>query len=371
MGDVVAFARETRFAFERFEDIEPRQARWRVKGVLPTQGVAFIVGASKAGKTFVALDALLRIAGGAAKVWGRRANRCGVIYVGAEDPDGCRARVKAWRMARHRVTPMPFELVGQGLNLLDDGDVDDFRVSLRERAADMEADGEALGVVAFDTLSRCIPGVDENNSMDMSRAFGVLTDIAETMGILVIVLAHFGKSGADRGIRGWSGLDANSDATITVERDLEDQDLRTMIFAKVKNGVDGTRLAFRLEPVDLGTVDEDGDPETSCVPAFEPAGDVKAKPRRARALNSAEQLVLAAVRHVTDHGVSGPLPADIEGAKQWMKAVQRPDVKARAIASGLAGDDKPDTVRKRFDRALEGLSATRKVRVEGDTIWIL
>ena len=371
MGEVHEFKRRSKFHVERFGEIEPRQLGWRVKGALPLQGVAFIVGQSKSGKTFVALDAVLKVAGGAAKVWGRRARQCGVVYVAAEDAEGCRARVKAWRLAKRRTSPIPFNLIGQPVNLLDGDDMADLRATLREVAAEMEATEQRLGIVVVDTLSRAIPGVDENSSIDMSRAFAALAEIAEELGLLVVVVAHHGKSGADRGIRGWSGLDANSDATVTVERDAEDPNLRTLTLSKVKNGIDGSRLAFRLETVELGTIDEDGYMETSCVPVFEPAGEGKVRPRRTRALNSAEQVVLGAVRFVQDHGRAEPLPPEIEGGKAWQKAVRRADVKARAVASGLAGDDKPDTVRKRFDRAIEGLSALQKVRVEGDLVWLL
>jgi AAA domain len=369
MGDVIAFTRKSRFAPEPFLDIVPHVQPWRVKGVLPSRGVAFVVGQSKAGKSFLAIDAMLRLAAGA-KVFGRKANRCGVVYVAAEDAHGCRSRVTAWRLKNHRSSPTPFVLLGQGLNLLDEADTADLKATLTDLAADFSAQDAPLGVVVFDTLSRCIPGVDENSSMDMSRAFGVLDDIATHIGALVLVVAHFGKAGGDKGIRGWSGFDANSDATIAVERDSDDPNLRLVTFAKVKNGVDGGRLAFRLETVGLGTVDEDGDEITSCVPVYEVATEAQSKPRRARALNPPEQIVLSAVRYVTDNGTTQPLP-DIDGAKPWQKAVRRGDVKTRAIASGLAGDSKPDTVLKRFNRAIEGLSATRKVRVEGDLLWLL
>jgi hypothetical protein len=369
MGDVLAFARKSRFAPESFLDIMPQAQPWRVKGVLPSRGVAFVVGQSKAGKSFLTIDATLRLAAGA-KVFGRKANRCGVVYVAAEDANGCRARVTAWRLKNHRTSPTPFVLLGQGLNLLDETDAADLKATLSELAADFEAHDSSLGVVVLDTLSRCIPGVDENSSLDMSRAFGVLEDIASHIGALVLVVAHFGKAGGDKGIRGWSGFDANSDATITVERDSEDPSLRLVTFAKVKNGVDGGKLAFRLESVGLGSFDEDGDENTSCVPVYEVAAEGAAKPRRPRALSPPEQLVLNAVRFVTDNGATHALPG-IEGAKPWQKAVRRGDVKARAVDNGLAGDAKPDTVLKRFNRAIEGLSAARKVRVEGDLLWLL
>lgn len=370
-GPTLAFSRESKFKPEPFATIAPHAQPWRIKGVLPARGVAFIVGQSKAGKSFLAIDAVLRLAAGAPKVWGRRASQCGVIYVAAEDPDGCRARVTAWRRETRRTTPTPFELIGQGLNLLDDGEVDDFIATvdgIGVRFADMD---QALGTIVFDTLSRCIPGLDENSSTDMSRAFQALERIAAATGALILVVAHFGKAGSDKGIRGWSGMDANSDATITLERDSDDPNLRTLTFAKVKNGMDGGQLSFRLKSVDLGLVDEDGEPITSCVPEYEATPEGGAKPKKARALTPPEQVVFAAVKRVTDHGPTHSLPATVAGAKPWMKAVTRDDVRAAATASGLAGDDKPATVRQRFSRAVEGLSAAKKVRVEGELIWLL
>ena len=204
----------------------------------------------------------------------------------------------------------------------------------------------------------------------MSRAFAAIEHLQRATGVLVMVIAHFGKSGAERGIRGWSGFDANSDATITLERDVEDPDLRTITFAKVKNGVDGGKLSFRLETVGLGIFDEDGDEIASCVPVYEPTPEGLGA-RRTRALTAPEQVVFGAIRHVTDNGKTHPVPASADGAKPWQKAVTREDVRARAITAGLAGDDKPGTVRTRFSRALEGLSASRKVRVDGDLIWLL
>lgn len=371
MAEVIEFKRKSRYRPEPFTEIQPLSAPWLVKGVLPARGVGFLVGQSKAGKSFVAIDMALRLAAGAERVFGRKSKRCGVAYVAAEDPNGCRARVTAWRRKHHRTSPTPFELIGQDANLLDADDMADLRATLMETADRFRTAGTPLGVVIFDTLSRCIPGVDENSATDMSRAFKALNELAETLGVLVLVVAHFGKGGADKGIRGWSGMDANSDATVTVERDAEDQDLRTITFAKVKNGVDGGTLGFRLEEADLGLVDEDGDPITSCVVAYEAATDRTKKPRRVRALTPAEQVVFAAIRHVTDNGASHPVPENVEGTRPGQKAVTRSDVRARALDSGLAGDDKAGAVRMRFSRALEGLCALKKIRVEGDYLWLV
>jgi hypothetical protein len=372
MGEVLAFERQSRFSPEPFSDVCPLAQPWRVKGALPSRGVAFIVGQSKAGKSFLAIDTVLRIAAGAQAVLGRSARRCGVVYVAAEDPNGCRARVAAWRLKYHRTSPTPFELIGQGMNLLDEGDVADLKATLADIAERFEAEGHPLGIVVLDTLSRCIPGVDENSSTDMSRAFGALEEIEKATGALILVVAHFGKAGGDKGIRGWSGFDANSDATITLERDGDDPHLRTLTLAKVKNGIDGGKLSFRLESVGLGIFDEDGDEITSCIPAFEAASDAAHRPRKKRALSPPEEIVLASIKHVTDHGRTHPIPASALGAKPWMKAVTRGDVRDRSMVSGFATDgDKPNTVNQRFGRALQGVVARGSARAEGEFLWLL
>lgn len=366
----LVFSRESKFRPERFLDITPSRQPSLIKGVLPARGVAFLVGASKAGKSFLGIDGSLRIASGAPTVWGRKAKTCGVAYVGAEDPDGCRNRITAWRK-RHRQDhrALPFEFIGQALNVLDEDDMADLRTTLLGMAALMADDGHRLGLVVFDTLSRCIPGVDENNSVDMSRAFTALDRLGRELGVLILIVAHFGKSGAERGIRGWSGMDANSDATITLERDADDPDLRTLTFAKVKNGVDGGKLSFRLESVDLGITDEDGDPISSCVPAYEQAPDGVAKPKKRRALSAPALIVLQALKHVTDHGATHPIPPNVAGAKPYWRAVTSDDVRARAKTTGLAADgDKPNTVNVRFNRALEAVVASGAARQEGNLI---
>src|SRR5206468_4755718 len=123
----------------------------------------------------------------------------------------------------------------------------------------------------IDTLSRCLPGVEENSSQGMSAAFTTLKRICSVTGALVLVVAHFGKAGEERGIRGWSGMDANSDATLTLERDAEDDDLRLVKLYKVKNGVAGSKIGFRLKRIGLGFQDEDGEEVESCICEFEPA----------------------------------------------------------------------------------------------------
>lgn len=362
--------RKSRYVFENFADLHPKPSPWLVKGVLPTRGVAFIVGQSKAGKSFLAIDLMSSLAAGFQTVLGRRASPCGVVYIAAEDADGCRGRVAAWRKNYGVEDRIPFELVAQGPDLLNKGQAADLQASLVEASGRFRQQGTRLGVVVLDTLSKTIPGVDENSSTDMSSAFAVIEELARSIDALVLVIAHFGKSGGDKGIRGWSGLDANSDATITLEREPDDPSLRTLTIAKVKNGVDGGRLAFRLKTVGLGILDEDGDELSSCVPVYEEARE-RAK-RRPSPMPDPQRSVLAAIEFVTAHGRTHPLTIDRDGVNRRINAVSRDDVRARADANGLANEnEKPTTVRQRFGRALEGLAACGRICTEGSFVWLI
>lgn len=356
---------------EPYLDIQPSTAPWLVKGVLPETGVAFLAGATMAGKSFLAIDTALRIATGA-KVFGRRANKCGVVYVGAEDAPGCRLRVAAWRRQFRRDSWTPFHFLDADPNLLSQGDTDELLLDLQESAEAFQGEGLKLGLIVIDTFSRCLPGVEENSSQGMSQAFTALKRICSVTGALVLVVAHFGKEGEDRGIRGWSGLDANSDATLTLVRNEEDPDLRVIKLHKVKNGVAGGQVGFRLQTIGLGFHDEDGDEVESCVCAFEPAPPLGKRAIKHKAMNVPEQLVFTAVKYLTDHGRTYPLPDSAEGAKPWQKAIGRADLRNRLAGTNFAYEGEKDaSTRSRFSRALQGLVTQRRVREEGDLIWLL
>lgn len=369
-GPILAFSRTSRFSSKRFEDIRASTRPWRVKNAWPMRGVAFIVGASGARKTFFSLDGLLKLAAGATTVWGRRAKQCGVVYVAAEDPDGCEARVDAWRQARakHRTSPMPFELVPHAPNLLDAEDLADLRALIMESADRMAAIGVPLGVVAFDTWSACLPGADENSSIEMSSALRALSELAAELDILIVVVAHFGKSGADRGIRGWSGLGANADGVIGLEVDEEDKEVTRVTFNKVKNGPAGAQLSFSLEEIELG-FDDDGDGMTSCVIRFQDVPPPVAKRKRTVADKPGPKLILRALGQLMEVGqtfVAPPVP----GVPPNAFGVMRTDLREQTFKLGYKSeDDKPETAKRTFNRDLVALIAEGVVREHENVVW--
>lgn len=371
-GPQLVWARRTRFVREPYNDIAIRSSGYLIKGILPEQGVGFIAGASKGGKTFIGLDWSQKVATGAT-VMTRRAKHVGVVYLGAEDPDGCRARITAWkrRFPRSPDSYTPFTFLGQAIDLRDDDVVGEFIGELEEIAADYEANGVPLGLIVIDTLSKCMPGADENSSTDGSIVVKALERIQRALDCFVLVIAHHGKAGADNGIRGWSGFDAASDATVTVERDKEDPNQRMLTLSKVKNGPDGDQVIFRLERQDLGQWDQDGEELWSCTVSYDRMGAEKQTKTRRKAMSPEAEMIFATINRLVDRGICQPVPPQYDPRPHY-KAVRRADLSLECASNGLKFEgEKDNTFNQRFGRKLLELRQQTRVRAEGDLVWVI
>lgn len=364
--------RKPRFTVQLFNEIVPSTSTYLTKGLYPRRGVAFISGQSKAGKTFVVLDHCLKITCGAT-IMGRRTKHMAVIYIAAEDPEGCRARVEAWRKRYPRASDRytPFALFDGAVDLNDADAVDDLRAQLSEIVAAFEREGFDLGAIVFDTLAQCVPGADENSSADMGGALKVIQSIQREFDCLAMVVAHHGKNDA-LGIRGWSGLIGAADAIVSVKRDEVTPDYRTITLEKVKNGKDGEVIAFSLKAAPIGLIDEDGEEVWSCTVQYDGTADQVSKPTRRVALSPDDEIMLTAIRWVTDNGATQEPPATALGVRQGTKAVRRADVYARAATLGFADEGETEAAfMKRRSRALKSLVTKSRTRMEGDLIWLL
>ena len=224
---------------------------WRVRGVLPAQGLASVYGPSGSGKSFLVLDMAAAIAHGA-HWFGYRVKAAPVVYVPLEGQAGFRLRAAAWEARNGRELPVGLRLVLQPFKLTEPQDVPDL-------AAAVLAAGDGA-VTILDTLNAAAPEADENASGDMGRILEAAKELQRLTGGLVLVVHHTGKD-ASKGLRGHSSLFAALDAALEVVRDGDRKEWRV---AKAKDGKDGDAHAFRLDVVDLGD-DADGEAVTSCV----------------------------------------------------------------------------------------------------------
>ena len=224
---------------------------WRVRGVLPAEGLASIYGPSGSGKSFLVFDMAAAIAGG--RVWfGYKVKRSPVVYCALEGEAGFRVRVAAWEQANGGALPNALRLVLQPFRLTEAQDVQDL-------ASAVLAVGDGA-VTILDTLNRAAPEADENASADMGRILEAARELQRLTAGLVLVVHHTGKD-ATKGLRGHSSLFAALDAAVEVQRSGEQREWR---LAKAKDGEDGATHPFRLQVVELPP-DEEGEPVSSCV----------------------------------------------------------------------------------------------------------
>lgn len=268
------------------EVIQTEPIRWRIKGVIPEQGIGAIYGPSGSAKTFLALDLAMSVASGS-RWFGYKVNRCSVAYVYLEGEAGLSVRLRAY--AQKGDIPKGIDFIDQPLNLLDPKDIKELIEVLR-------FDGFSHGIIILDTLNRAAPGLDENSSVDMGKAISAVKAIQQALGGLVLMVHHTGKD-ATKGLRGHSSLHAALDAAIEVRRS---GDQREWSVAKAKDGADGVCHAFNLRVVDMGS-DHDGDPITSCL--IEPA--MEKSPIRSKALSAAQQFGMDTFMAAASKNITG------------------------------------------------------------------
>lgn len=221
---------------------------WRVKGILPQQGLATIFGPPGSGKSFLSIDIAAAIALG--NDWfGFRVQQCPVTYVALEGEGGFPKRLRAWRQSNECNLPPCLQFIfGQEFDLTDEAYVKQLATVIKRGS-----------VIIIDTLNRAASGKDENSSKDMSAILAGCKLLQRLTEGLIILIHHTGKD-ETKGLRGHSSLHAALDAAIEVHRDDEE---RSWSILKNKDDADGTEHAFRLTIETLGT-DADGDPITSC-----------------------------------------------------------------------------------------------------------
>lgn len=251
---------------------------WRVRDVLPAEGLVAIYGPPGSGKSFLVLDMLGAIASG--RLWfGHKVNPAPVVYVALEGKAGVAQRVRAYRAKRGPMQGVKFFEENIDLRLPADRD------SLVEVITEA---GWANGVVCIDTLAASAPGMDENTSTDMGALIASLQEMQQALGGCVLVVHHTGKD-QTKGLRGWSGLTGALDGSIEVSRADARREWRV---TKAKDGEDGIATPFQLESVVLN-LDEDGMPITSCIVVTGEAEATK---------EEATEQVLALIKEYYDRG---------------------------------------------------------------------
>lgn len=264
----------------------PRQL---VRGLLAEEGLAIIFGRPESAKTFIALDLALCIAAG--QPWhGHGVSSGHVIYVIGESERSFRLRIDAWCQARsvgveHAVEDR-LRIIEDPLAFLAGGFAETVKYLMSRRIA--------VRLIVIDTLARCFPDADENNTAHMNAVIARCDTLRRVLNTAVIVVHHCTKGGHVE--RGSGALRAAADTMLRAERH---GNVFKLSCSKQKESVHAPPMVFRLDRIVLGTGD-DGSELSSC--RLSATRDSAAGPAEVDKRASARERILHALREAAKNG---------------------------------------------------------------------
>ena len=170
-----------------------------------------------------------------------------VIYISSEGIANLKFRIKAW--AQHRgvdVAGAPFRLVRQSINFMRQEDVGKL---LNTMQAIVDETGP-VAAVFVDTLSRVLPGAEENLQKDMSIFVAACDAVRNRFNTTVVGVHHTNYAG---GIRGSTVIPGAGDFLLETRRE-EGADTGSIYTKKIKDGEDGWERFFEVKRIPLGDI---------------------------------------------------------------------------------------------------------------------
>lgn len=171
-------------------------AAWIFKDAIPAQALGFIYGPPASFKSFLCYDLALRLAHGGNEWLGHEAKAQGaVLYIASEGISGAKSRIEAWQRANKvTVDTTAFHLIRKTINFMSPDDMERLDRTVKAHIAQHGP----VALVFVDTVSRVLPGADENLQKDMT-VFIAACDRLREYGCTVVGVHHTNKAGEMRG----------------------------------------------------------------------------------------------------------------------------------------------------------------------------
>ena len=211
--------------------------------------LGFVYGPPGCGKSFLTIGMGLSIAAQLGDWFGRSIKKHGpVVYISSEGVGDIGNRILAWeKEAGVKVRGLPFYLIRQTINFMAPTDVE----KLLKTVAEIGKVAGAPPVVVFvDTVSRVLPGADENLQKDMTLFIGACDAVRTTFEATVVGVHHTSRAG---NMRGSTVFDGAGDFLLGIERE-EGEMVGEIHARKIKSAEDGWRQGFELKKVAVNDI---------------------------------------------------------------------------------------------------------------------
>lgn len=222
---------------------------WLVSGLVIEQALGFIYGPPGCLKTFIALSMGLSFAVGMPDWWGRKIERQGaVVYISSEGQSDLKFRIQAWEQKNKVLADdSPFFLIRQTINFMNPEDIGKLLATVQAIAT---LTGVDVAAVFVDTVSRTLPGADENLQKDMTLFVAACDAVRQRFRATVIGVHHTSRGGNMRGSTVFPGA---GDFLVEVNR--EEGAMHGSIKAtKIKAAEDGWEQPFKVEQIEIGDI---------------------------------------------------------------------------------------------------------------------
>jgi hypothetical protein len=223
--------------------------KWLVSGLVIEQALGFIYGPPGCLKTFIALGMALSFATGRTDWWGRTIERQGaVVYISSEGQSDLKFRIKAWEQHNNvNADDSPFFLIRQTINFMKAEDVGKLVATVQAIAT---LTGQKIAAVFVDTVSRVLPGADENLQKDMTLFVAACDAVRQRFDATVIGVHHTSRGGNMRGSTVFPGA---GDFLVEVNRE-EGAKHGSIRAAKIKAAEDGWEQHFKVEEITINDI---------------------------------------------------------------------------------------------------------------------
>jgi hypothetical protein len=351
-------------------DADPRPLKaWLIKGLMSTTAHGLMSGQWGSGKTFMAFELAAALMTGQPFCGHSVKRQCGVLLIAAEGADEVRLRLDA--VIREKcgdMTRAPMRWYEEAPMLLHKGAAE--TLIAMAKAADaslMDEFGLPLGLILIDTVAACAGfsrAGEENDNAVGQALMNVFKAVTRAIDCAVLGIDHFGKN-LEAGTRGAISKESSGDVVLVClgDKQLSGSVTNTRLaIRKHRGGRQGQEYPFALRVVEAPEKDEDGDPITTMVVDWLPAGTADAAepppgdkwgaPKRQDQRTAALRLKRVLMMILAEQGVDLPIGPDGPVVRMVDQKLVRKAFYACTPADG-SPEQKGEFRRKRFNRAVD------------------